>query len=306
MPFTNLFNYQTNHGTVKHFYGFTYALGGIVSLTGADFEATNGYPNFWGWGMEDNVLQNRCTNKNIKIDRSNFFAIGNPNILHLFDGIQRVINRKDPWRATHDNGLDGLLTIHKLEYTINVESLNPLDNIHTIDSNNMFMINIKTFMTGIKFESESYHKYDLREPPRKIIHPSKIKDVKLNEQSNDDWSNIPFYPTIEKKKEMINKYGAKEADKIIQYSYENSTDPTKEVLPPKHHNNLQSNNNNNNNNTQILLNKIRMYNETMRQNNLSHRIIPPNINKYSPTYSKLIASKPRATASANIKLGGVY
>ena len=53
-------DYQTISGKVKHFYGFKYALGGIVALTGNDFELVNGYPNFWGWGMEDNVLQKRC------------------------------------------------------------------------------------------------------------------------------------------------------------------------------------------------------------------------------------------------------
>jgi hypothetical protein len=67
IPFSNLFNYETEKGITKHFYGFDYALGGIVSLNGSDFEAINGFPNFWGWGMEDKVLQNRCEKKNIKI-----------------------------------------------------------------------------------------------------------------------------------------------------------------------------------------------------------------------------------------------
>ena len=34
--------------------------------------------------------------------------------------------------------------------------------------------------------------------------------------------------------------------------------------------------------------------------------IPPNINKYAPEYARLIGHKPKATASANIRLGGVY
>ena len=59
----------------EHFYGFNYALGGIVALTGEDFELTNGYPNFWGWGMEDNVLQKRCEALNLFIDRSHFFQL---------------------------------------------------------------------------------------------------------------------------------------------------------------------------------------------------------------------------------------
>ena len=31
---------------------------------------------------------------------------------------------------------------------------------------------------------------------------------------------------------MVQKYGEQAANEIIQYSYENSTDPTKEVIPP--------------------------------------------------------------------------
>ena len=44
----------------------------------------------------------------------------------------------------------------------------------------------------------------------------------------------------------------------------------------------------------------------MRQMNSNERIIPKNINKFSPAYSRIIAAKPKATSSANIRLGGVY
>ena len=307
VPFSTIFDFETVPGVVKHFYGFKYALGGIVALKGSDFEATNGYPNFWGWGLEDNVLQTRCEKIGLTIDRSQFFPIGNPNIIHLFDGVTRVINRKDPWRASHDDGIDGLRTINKLEYTIDTDSANPLDNIHVVSSDKIFVINITTFMTGTRFEHDNYYKYDLREPPRKIIHPDRIKTKKID-HITDDWSNIPFYPTSEKKKEMVQQYGEKRAVEIINYSYENSTDPTKEVIPPTTSlyppsppmppQNISV--------YQQQLLQIQQYNESMRQMNSNQRIIPQNVNKFSPAYSRIMAVKPKATSSASIRLGGVY
>ena len=291
IPFAPIFDFETVSGIVKHFYGFNYALGGIVALKGSDFEATNGYPNFWGWGMEDNVLQTRCNNIGLNIDRSQFFPIGNPNIIHLFDGVSRIINRKDPWRATHDDGVDGLRTIHKLEYIIDTDSINPIDNIHVVNSNKIFLINISTFMTGTRFEHDNYYKYDLREPPRKIINPDRVK-THVIDHLTDDWSNIPFYPTNEKRKEMIKQYGEKNANEIIKYSYDHSVDPTKEVIPPQ-----QMTNTNINNPSHI----IQQY---IRRQSLQRQA--PNINKYSPEYAKIIGAKPRATASALIRLGGVY
>jgi hypothetical protein len=154
-------------------------------------------------------------------------------------------------------------------------------------------------MTGTKFEQDNYYKYDLREPSGKIINPEKINTINID-NITDDWSNIPFYPTTEKKNEMVQKYGKKNAEKIIQYSYENSTDPTKEIIPPSTP--IVSNNSD----SQNVIQKIQQYNEAMRQINSKQRIIPPNINKFSPAYSKIIASKPKASASANIRLGGVY
>ena len=104
VPFNKIFNYETTAGVVKHYYGYKYALGGIVVMKGSDFERINGYPCFWGWGMEDNCLQKRCLRNGLVIDRSIFYPIGSPEILQLFDGISRIISKKDPWRMQQDDG----------------------------------------------------------------------------------------------------------------------------------------------------------------------------------------------------------
>jgi hypothetical protein len=309
VPFSNIFDFETPAGVVKHFYGFKYALGGIVAIKGSDFEETNGYPNFWGWGMEDNVLQTRCEKIGLTIDRSQFYPIGSPDIIHLFDGVSRIINRKDPWRASNDNGIDGLQTIHKLDYSVDKESNNHIDNIHTVKSNKIFIINIVTFMTGTRFENDNYHRYDLREPPRKIANPDQIRTNNINNNYlSDDWTNIPFYPTAQKKQELIDQYGERGAEEIIQYSYENSTDPTMEVIPPQMNSNPTIRNvyQQQAQQTQQQLYEIQKYNMMMQQMNSSQRIIPPNINKFSPAYSRIIAAKPKARSSVNIRLGGVF
>jgi hypothetical protein len=318
IPFSNIFDYRTISGIVKHFYGFKYALGGIVAITGKDFDKTNGFPNFWGWGMEDNVLQKRCETAGLIINRDQFYPIGSPDILQLFDGVSRLINKKDPHRATYDNGIDGLQTIHKLIKSIDSESKNPLDNIHTVISDKIFVINIDTFMTGNRFEHDNYFHYDLREPPRKIIHPDRVKTTKMS-NSIDDWSNIPFYPTAAKKQEMIQEYGQAKAEEIIEYSFKNSVDPTVAVMPPPPSKQQPSKRQppfkqppspiqrqiQIDPNTASLA-QIQQYNQLMQQFNSKTRIIPQNINKFSPAYSRIIAAKPKATASANIRLGGVY
>ena len=206
IPFNKIFDYQTTHGIVKHYYGFKYALGGIVAMKGEDFEKINGYPCFWGWGMEDTTLQKRCEGYGLTIDRSVFYEIGSPEILQLFDGISRIISKKDPWRGDNDDGINGIKTIHQLKYSINEKSENPNDNIFTVHNSRIFFINIATFLTQIPFGSEEYYNYDLREPKRKIIHPDKIRETRKTVVSTNDWSNIPYYPTDRERRENVAKY----------------------------------------------------------------------------------------------------
>ena len=126
IPFSAIFDYETVPGIVKHFYGFDYSLGGIVALNGSDFEAINGFPNFWGWGYEDNVILKRANNHNIFINRSNFFEIGNHNILHLIDEFSKNISIKAQNDYANNNIVDGLNTLSNINYMYN-DSLDMLD-----------------------------------------------------------------------------------------------------------------------------------------------------------------------------------
>lgn len=299
IPFSNILNYDTIPGQVKHFYGFEYALGGIVAINAGDFEMINGYPSFWGWGLEDSVLQKRCLEANLTISRDQFYPIGSPDILHLFDGVSRLINRKDPIRANNDNGQDGHMSIGNLYYTIDNESRNPMDNIHVVTSDKIFFINIVSFTTGTKFENKNFYKYDLRTDPREIQTLVNEPETNVNAKgindhinvgltnNNDEWTKIPYIPDAQAKTELVAQYGENVALQIIDYSYENSVDPTKPVIPPHLQNYIQQ--------PRIKANQI-------KANSNSNS----NMNKFSPAYAGVIGSKPRATTSANIRLGGVY
>lgn len=116
----NLLNYETKKGVVKHFYGFNFALGGIVSITAGDFEEIGGFCNSWGWGLEDNLLNKRAIDKNLTIDRSNFFKILDPNIIHVNDNIKKILSKQETWRYA-DKDSDSVFDIKNLNYRISNE-----------------------------------------------------------------------------------------------------------------------------------------------------------------------------------------
>ena len=290
IPFYKIFDYETTEGVVKHYYGFKYALGGIVVMKGSDFEKINGFPCYWGWGMEDNALQKRCDHYGLKIDRSVFYEIGSPQILQLFDGISRIISKKDPWRMDKDNGVDGLKTITTLKYNINSKSDNPNDNIFIVDNQHIFIINIHTFLTHIRFENDQFYNYDLREPKRKIINPDKMKETKQVIPNTNDWTNIPYYPTTRERRENI-------AKSIISQGKQVPQDLLNQIENDK-------------------LNEVKtdIYNQSIVQKSspppqppqIQQLRQPPPPNKFSHEYARYIGHKPKATASARIHLGGLY
>ena len=112
-----IINYETVPGTVKHFYGFNFALGGLFSIKAGDFEKINGFPNYWGWGFEDNLIQTRAINAKLVIDRSEFYEIFDKNFINIFDKDKRISN-KDGFYQYKKEVNDGISTIYKLSYNL--------------------------------------------------------------------------------------------------------------------------------------------------------------------------------------------
>jgi len=310
IPFTKIFDYETSHGVVKHYYGFKYALGGIVVMKGADFEKTNGFPCFWGWGMEDNALQKRCDAVGLKIDRSVFYNIGSPEILQLFDGISRIISKKDPWRSENDNGIDGLRTITQLKYTIDEKSENPNDNIFTVHNDKIMFVNVTTFLTHIPFGSEEYYNYDLREPKRKIVNPDKIKETRKTVVTTNDWSNIPHYPTTREKRENVVKYLMSMGKQVPQELLRQIAIDKQKELEQDSFNNFNRNSEEEQPAppappTQEQIYRAQVQQQQMRQQQMRQQQMrqQPPPHKYSPQYAAYIGAKPRAQASARVGMG---
>jgi hypothetical protein len=160
MPLTkNFFQYDTIQGNIKHFYGFEFTLGGIVSIKAGDFEEINGFPNFWAWGYEDNLLQKRVLKANKKIDRSQFYKIMDKNILILHDGVSRTVNKREFDRYLQDTP-EGIQSIHQLSYTVDEAT---------------GFVNVQHFRTNIEPEVQQNREYDLREGPRPFGNPVQVK-----------------------------------------------------------------------------------------------------------------------------------
>jgi hypothetical protein len=145
----NTFNYETVPGTIKHFYGFTFTLGGIVSITGGDFERLNGFINLWAWGFEDNALYNRAVAAGLTIDRSVFFRISDKNVESATGDHYRTVNRGEFARFRRGSP-EGISSIEKLFYVI--------------DDFTGF-IDVFAFDTGVEEDRTLTKSYDLRDGP---------------------------------------------------------------------------------------------------------------------------------------------
>ena len=146
---TSLLSYQAKHGVVEHYYGFRNVLGGIFSIKGSDFEKIGGFPNYWGWGFEDNKILIRCNQNKITINRDNFYKIYNKHFIYY----------------EHGDKNDAIKRISDVEMNIYSsssygETFNDIKNLKLKLTENM--INVINFETGRLYTQEEFSIRDLK------------------------------------------------------------------------------------------------------------------------------------------------
>lgn len=148
--------YTTVPGEIAHYYGYLFALGGIIAIKGGDFERLNGFPNFWAWGYEDNAIQMRAKEAGIKINRNIFYPIGHHDIVHLRHTNLREVNRGefDRYKA---KTTEGIKNINGVSYEIAADE----SNTDLPISHYIRMVNVAWFHTGTEENAALRKVHDL-------------------------------------------------------------------------------------------------------------------------------------------------
>ena len=148
LPYKKMFDYETKVGVVTHFYGLKYAFGGIFAIKGKDFEKVDGFPNYWGWGFEDNKIRMKWINMGGHIEYRNFKHITDKSVVKLDSSNigheKRIVGVYNLSYAENKNDNSGLKTIHNLQYGI--EKI----------EDNVIIINVTNFKTERNIKNEKF------------------------------------------------------------------------------------------------------------------------------------------------------
>ena len=118
----------TSSGTIKHIYGFQHSLSGVFSITGLDYEKVGGFPNIYGWNVEDIILQDRVLSHNLSIDRSKSHFVDVDNGAHAlnlsyeipFKPVYRMYIVSEWNRNTEEDNLNSLVSYSAVNEGCNV------------------------------------------------------------------------------------------------------------------------------------------------------------------------------------------
>lgn len=139
-------------------YTFDNFFGGILGMTGKDFELINGFPNtFFGWGGEDDSLYNRVAFNNIQIYRpykGSYILPDHDKPKKEELNVKKQQNILDDLKNWKNNGIKQLEN-----FFINIKEYNNLQSfIDTYDKENSNITNGSTLLTKYKQEHVSNNK----------------------------------------------------------------------------------------------------------------------------------------------------
>jgi hypothetical protein len=181
--YKNMFNFDVERNTIKHFYGFKQTLGGLFSLKAETYELLNGFPNFWEWGYEDNCLYKRCYINNIFVDRSVFYPIDSNKFIQLSHGLDnrtRQVNALSKDKFISDLGSDGIITLKNIDYTINEILVIPfMKELKVIDFINWNIPETHKNISIVSYNKQYVHGKSLNKPTLNSIKAKKREqDIK--------------------------------------------------------------------------------------------------------------------------------
>ena len=167
-----------------------------IFATKGDFEKTNGFPNIWTWGLEDNVFQKRCIKQGFLCDRSNFLrgGVDEDKLITLWHGWDRLINPIIKRKFTTTSNIDGFSIIKEL--SCNKDKI----------SENVFIVNVTSFKTGEDYRVATYDatfknsRYNqVFKNPTTIVKHNPISKLRSR-------GNKPFMPRIQNRNRYAMKF----------------------------------------------------------------------------------------------------
>lgn len=195
---------------IIHYYGYDYCLGGIFACQTDVFSKINGYNNnFFNWGREDRMLEDRCLKKNISINRNYKININQNGIKQL-----EHENELNYWNNNNFKNRD-LYYLNQIEH-FKESLLNGLSNLKNGEINNNRKIYI--FINLIKW-TQGEIKISIGE----IIFYLKIypndDTGKLKVIFNNIITELPINPDEKYPKLIININKDKNINITIKYNY---------------------------------------------------------------------------------------